>query len=282
MRTSLLLVALFAAPAFAQEVLEERPSFSSMRGCEDGSAEAIPTGPVAAPYHEADVATGRRACPRTEVGVGGQGGITLDTRNFYGGIEAAGVAFGSFALNKDTEVFGLIEAYRSHYVVEATIDQTTTSLGQLTVGATHIAYRSGDLLLAPSVRLQLPTSFASNVRVLGGEIGVAYNQRLLERLELHGYAGLDGSMGFLTPAAAYPRGGALLNFGAQYNVTSFFGVALDANGHFLRRAALDYLAPAVALRFRAGRVGIELGASKPIAGADRRFVTGLLKVGYRF
>lgn len=248
----------------------------------DSSAEALPTGPVAAPYHEADVATGRRACPRTEVGAGGHGGIIIDTPGFYGGIEAAATVFGSYALNNDTEVFGTLEAYRYHYVVEATIDTAVSSLGQLTVGGTRIVHRWGDRVLAPTVRLQLPTSFASNVRVIGGEIGLAYNERLFEKLQLHGYAGLDGSMGFLTPAAAYPRGGALVNFGAQLNVTSWFGLALDVNGHFLRRAALDYLAPALGLRFRFGRVGAELGLSRPLAGADRHLVTGLLRVGYRF
>lgn len=283
MKTTFALTLLFSAAALAQDAGFAEPlAFNAVDGCEEGTANALPTGPVAAPYHEADVATGRRACPRTEVGLGGHGGIVLDTADFYGGIEAAGIVFGSYAFNRDTELFGTLEAYRYHYVVEATIETAVATLGQLTVGATHIAYRSGGLLLAPTVRVQLPTSFASNVRVLGGELGLAYNQRLLERLELHGYAGLDGSMGFLTPAAAYPRGGALLNFGAQFNATSYFGLALDLNGHFLRRSTLDYLAPAIALRFRIGRVGAELGLSRPIAGADRHFVTGVLRVGYRF
>src|SRR5262245_61507684 len=41
-------------------------------------------GPVASGFFDADFATGRRACPRTEMGLGLQGGAAIDLPNFYG------------------------------------------------------------------------------------------------------------------------------------------------------------------------------------------------------
>ena len=43
-------------------------------GCEQWIAPALAEGPITFGFQSADVATGRRACPRTEVGFGVQGG----------------------------------------------------------------------------------------------------------------------------------------------------------------------------------------------------------------
>jgi len=45
---------------------------------------------------------------------------------------------------------------------------------------------------------------------------------------------------------------------------------------------LDYVAPAIGLRFRAGEhFGAELGASVPLLGAERALAIGGLKLTYR-
>lgn len=264
-----------------QEANAELPALSEVEGCEAGKAAGLFSGPVTYGFYEADVGTGRRACPRTEVGVGGRAQLVVDVPDFYGNIVGTALVFGSVAVDAKTEVFGTLEAYNYNWVQNASLQGSRGTLGQLTLGATRILYRQGSLLLAPSARVMLPTSLGTNARVLGAEVGVAYNQRLLAKLELHGYGGVDGSAG-ISAAPAYGKIGALLNFGAEWNFCSGFGVVVDANAHFARRAALDYLAPAVALRFRVGRVGAELGATVPAVGADRHDVAGGLKVAYRF
>jgi hypothetical protein len=271
-RLLLALTALLLTPtlARAQEV------------CGQGVSRALAEGPVAVGFMAADVATGRRACPRTELGLGVQGGAIVDTPNFYGAITAAGVLSGSLALRPDLEVFATLEALRFQFVQNATLSGTTLTLGQLTAGATYVALTRGSFVVAPSVRLQLPTSFASeNIRTVGAEAGAALLYRPDPRFEVHGYAGADVAAA-LSAGASLPRAGALVNVGVQYAVWDWFAAVLDANVRFGHRAALDSVAPALGLRFRAGEhFGAELAATLPLLGAERHLAAGALKFTYR-
>ena len=251
-------------------------------GCEQWIAPALAEGPLTFGFLSADVATGRRACPRTEVGLGVQGGAIVEAHNFYGAITAAGLLSGSWAVRPDLELFATLEAPRFQFVQNATLTGTTLSLGQLTLGGTYVALVNGPLVVSPSVRLQLPTSFASpRTRTVGGELGAAVLYRPVNRFEVHGYVGADVSAG-LGAAAAQPRAGFLVNVGSEYALCSGFAAVLDANVHFGHRAALDYVAPALGLRFRAGEhFGAELGASLPVLGAERAMAIGGLKLTYR-
>ncbi|HLM45813.1 MAG TPA: hypothetical protein VK458_18235 [Myxococcaceae bacterium] len=266
------LVALLLAPAAAQ----------AEGACEQWIAPALAEGPLTYGFLSADVATGRRACPRTEVGLGVQGGAIVEAQNFYGAITAAGLLSGSYAVRQDLEVFATLEVPRFQFVQNATLTGTTLALGQLTTGATYVALTRGPLVVSPSVRLQLPTSFASpRTRTVGAELGAAVLYRPLPRFEVHGYAGADVSAG-LGAADAQPRAGFLLNVGSEYALCSGFAAVLDANLHFGHRAVLDYVAPAIGLRFRAGEhFGAELGASVPLLGAERALAIGGLKLTYR-
>jgi hypothetical protein len=250
--------------------------------CEQWISPALAEGPVTFGFLSADVATGRRACPRTEVGLGLQGGAIVETANFYGAVTATGLLSGSFAVRPDLEVFATLEVPRFQYVQNATLTGTTLSLGQLTAGATYVALAQGPLVVSPSARLQLPTSFASpRTRTLGGELGAAVLYRPQARFEVHGYVGADVSAG-LGAAASQPRAGFLVNVGSEYAFFSGFAAVLDANVHFGHRAVLDYVAPALGLRFRAGEhFGAELGASLPLLGAERHMAIGGLKLTYR-
>ncbi|HZI06615.1 MAG TPA: hypothetical protein VEZ71_21475 [Archangium sp.] len=251
-------------------------------GCEQWIAPALAEGPLTFGFLSADVATGRRACPRTEVGFGIQGGAIIETANFYGALTGAGLLSGSYAVRPDLEVFATLEALRFQFVQNASLTGTTLHLGQLTVGGTYMALTRGPFVLSPSVRLQLPTSFASpRTRTLGAEVGAAVLYRPTNRFEVHGYAGVDADM-CLGAAAALPRAGFLLNVGTEYALCSGFAAVLDANMHFGHRAVLDYVAPALGLRFRAGEhFGAELGASIPLLGAERALAIGGLKLTYR-
>ena len=250
--------------------------------CEQRPSPALAEGPVTFGFQSADVATGRRACARTEVGLGIQGGAIIETQNLYGAITATGLVSGSIALRPDLEAFATLEVPRFQFVQNASLTGTSLHLGQLTVGGTWAALSRGAFVLAPSARLQLPTSFASpRIRTTGAELGAALLYRPMRRFDVHGYLGVDASMG-LGAAAALPRAGLLVNVGAEYVFLPWFAAVLDANVHLGQRAALDYVAPTLGLRFSAGRhFGAELGVSLPVLGAERALAAGGLKLTWR-
>ena len=249
--------------------------------CDSSGAAALGEGPVAtAGFYEADFATGRRACPRTEVGLRERAGMALHLADFFATLGAHTHLFGSYALDPRTELFGTLEVLRFQFVQNATLKVTSLSLGQLTAGATRVVYQEGPLAVAPSARLMLPTS-TLGVATLGVELGAAADLRLAERLNLHGYAGADVSLG-LSAAAAQPLAGALLSLGFQYTPWNWFAVVVDVDAHLGSRAPVDYLAPAVALRFAIWRgLGVELGGAFPLLGADPHTAAGALRLSYR-
>ena len=94
-----------------------------------------------------DVTTGRRACPRTEVGVGTRARAVIDTPGFYGAIGADALVFASAALSPRLEVFGTLEAFHFQFVQTATLTATSGTLGQLTAGAALLTLSTERLAL---------------------------------------------------------------------------------------------------------------------------------------
>jgi hypothetical protein len=275
MNRAVLALVLLALPAAALAHELDYP-------CQPSSAPALAGGPLLVGFSAADVGTGRRACPRTELAFGGQGGAIIDLPDFYGAITGAGVLAGSYALRPDLELFATLEAARFQYVQNAALTATTLSLGQLTAGATWVAWSEGHWVVAPSARLQLPTSFASpRTRTVGAEVGAAFLYRPSVRFEVHGFAGA-GVSAAVSGAAPLPRAGVLLNLGAQYAFAPWFALTLDGNLRMGERDTLDYLAPALGLRFALGNnLGAELSAALPVAGAERALAAGALRVSWR-
>lgn len=253
--------------------------FHAPQGCEQQQEVDLQQGPAVIGFYEADYATGRRACPRTELGIGERLGAVIDTPNYYGAIAADTLLTGSWALGPRTELFGTLELVHYQWVQNATIKGSVLGLGQLTAGITHVAHQHGAMALAPSARLMLPTSFTSgNVRTLGAEVGSALDYRAFERLDLHGYVGADFSAG-LSAAPAQPRFGLFAIAGLEFAPWRWLGLVLDLHAHLLHRAPLDYIAPAIALRFHLTRaLGVELNATLPLAGADRHDALGGLRI----
>lgn len=275
-----------AVPAGAQEArpmplapLAEQRVEAASGGCAGAVERGMFDGPVSIGFFSADYATGRRACARSEVGLGILGGAAIDTADFYGALSGGALLYGSYALSPALEVFGALEAVKLQYVQNASLKGTSVAMGQATLGATWAALRQGALVVAPSARLMLPTDFSMpNVRTVGVELGAAVSYRLSERFEVHGYAGGDLSAG-LSAAGSLPRPGLLASAGAQYSLTPWAGAVLDLNGHAGEYA---YLAPALGLRFTLAKVvGIELGGTLPLLGTLRNDAALGLKVAYR-
>lgn len=269
-----------AAPAAAPPVA---PAAAPPGACDRWRHPGMPEGPVVIGLYDADMSTGRRTCPRTELTIAARGAAVLDTPNFYGSLQADALIAGSYAVRRNLEVFGTLELIHYLFVQNASLKGTAVGLGQLTLGAAMVAFQRGPAVITPFGRLMLPTSSSTpNVRTLGGEAGVAWSVRPLDRLAVHGTFGVDITGG----ASAGPpdvRAGALLNVGLQYNPATWFGLVLDLNLQLGHRAPIDAFAPALGLRFRLYRgLAAELGVTAPVAGADRRLFLGALRIGYRF
>src|SRR5207237_445002 len=138
-------------------------------------------------------ATGRRACARTEMGVGLLATASIDTPDFYGVLSGGALLYGSYALpSAPLEVFGSLEVLKITYAQNASLKGLGTSLGQASVGATYALLHAGGLTLAPSMRLMLPTDTSMpDVRLVGLEAGGAASWHLWGPLEVHGYLGGD-------------------------------------------------------------------------------------------
>jgi len=237
-------------------------------------------GPVAVGFFDADFAVGRRARPRTEVGLGVLGGATIDTPDFYGALSGGALLYGSYALpSQPMEVFASLEVVKFQYVQNASLKGTSTSLGQGSLGAAYVLLHAGGLTVAPSMRLMLPTDTSMpDVRTVGLEVGGAASWQVSGALEVHGYLGGDVSAG-LSAGETLARPGLLISAGAQYAVTSWFGAVLDVNGHV---GAQAYLAPALGLRAAIGKsFGIEVGGTLPLLGTIRNDAAVGLRLAYR-
>jgi hypothetical protein len=266
MRALIGAVVLVATGALAEEVAQPAVEPNLRGGCVAEDARGLPEGPLGVGYVEADLAVGRRPCPRTEVGLGVRALAIIDTPAFYGNLGGAGVLFGSWAVQPRTELFASLEALSVGFTQNATLTKTEFTLGHMTAGVGQVLYDTEKLTGALTGRVLLPTSFEiPGMRLVGAEVGHTVSWRPKQWLEVHGAPSLDVTLG-LGAARADARVGGFAVVGAMWQPTSWFGLVLDVNG---RVARVSYLAPTVGLRFRVSSFGIEAGGSLPIAGTDR-------------
>jgi hypothetical protein len=261
------------APA-PQGVSQPAPASTPLRGgCVAEAARGLPEGPIAMGYVESDLASGRRACPRNEVGLGVRGLGIIDTPNFYGNVGAQGLLFGSWAVRPSTELFAQLEAISFGFTQNATLTTTQLTLGHMTAGVSQVLYDTEKLSGALTGRVLLPSSFEiPGMRLVGAEVGHSASWRPKSWLEVHGAASVDLTLG-VGGARPDPRVGGFALVGAMWQPTTWFGLVLDVNG---RVGRVSYLAPSVGLRFRVASLGIEVGGSLPVVGNDRHdFVAGL-------
>ncbi len=257
-------------------------SAEAAAGCGRQRHPGLSEDPVGVGFFEADLGTGRRACPYSEVRIGGRGGAIIATSQFYGAIAADALISGSYSFGGKGEIFGTLTPVHFQYVQNATLKGTATQFGQLTLGGLLVALKYRDVTVSPYVRVMLPTASTPHVRTVGGEVGAAGDFRPLMVLAVHGYFGLDLSGG-ISSAPPQVRVGIGLSAGVTYAPATWFALAVDVQAHFNSVADLDVLAPALALRFRLYRgLSADLSAAIPVAGADRRLALALFSVGYRF
>ena len=262
----------------AVELASIQPSYAPPLNVCDRAHSGLGEGPASVGYAEADMTTGRRACPRTELGLGARFGAIIDTPDFYGAVSVNGLLYGSWALRPTTELFATLEAVNFTYAVNAVLTSTQLTLGNMTAGATQVLVQNETFVGAVTARILLPTSFEiPGARLIGGELGANASVRPISWLEVHGYLGGDLT-GAIGRAAGIPRGGAVLIAGAQVTPFKWGAVVIDLTG---RLGPLSYFAPTIAFRVAIGKFGIELAATRPLVGTDRHTVIGGLRLNWR-
>ncbi len=254
-------------PAAAPAPKPTAAPVNGLAACAQGPDRAMIEGPVVLGFFAVDQATGRRACPRTEVGLVLGGDAEIDIPRYRALMGGGATLFGSYAVNDRLEVFGTFEAFRMTYSQNASLSVTVPGVGQLSGGATYSLWTSGSSVLGVTGRLVLPTASSTvNVRTTAVELGALFSHRLGSAFELHGLLGSDLAFG-ISSATPQPRLGFLVGLGGQWAPVSWFALALDLQTHFGDRGSFDYLAPSLGLRFKVHpAIGMELGLATHVLG----------------
>jgi hypothetical protein len=271
------------AKAGAQEVTAEvsRPA-STPLDCGAIAREGLATGPVALSFGTYGFSSPRRACHRSELSLAGGGRAIIDTPDFYGSLNGTAVLEGSYVLNRRWELFAAWEALSFQYAQNASLKKTGLGLGQLTVGGSWQWLQRGRWTLAPDVRFMLPTTVPSHGATVGGLLaGLGWQFRRVSWNAFHAYASAGVTSGlFATPAL--PRGTFSLSAGTELVPWDWFSVVIDLQTQFGQRAALDFLAPALELRFGGQNWGLSVAGGLPVVGDDRHDGLGQLKFAWRW
>lgn len=278
---AIVLTALLAQEPATAEVKTEADAAPAVEtpllACQKWKSPGLMEGPAFIGYADADFAIGRRACPRSEIGIGVDFGAIIDTPNFYGDVGIQALIYGSWALNDKTEIFALLEAYDWQYTVNAVISGTRATLGHATLGISRQVYQTDDVAGAFSLRVLLPThSGIPGNRITGAEVGHSVSMRAMSWLEMHAYAGLGFTVG-LGPASL-PALTVAGMVGAALSPTSWFSLVVDVAGGIAGRS---FLAPSAALRFRVFNLGIEIAVTRPFWGDDRHDAIGAVRFAWR-
>jgi len=262
-------------------------SVAASARADDGACAHVPrgldAGPVGIGYFEGDLGTGRRACPRSELTLRARAGLVIDSPSLYGAVDGGLLLGGSLALRDRGELFATLETVHYAFVDEGGLTASKWSLGHLTVGGSGLLVDRARVALAPWGRLLLPTATDSiRVRTVGADAGLALDFRPRGPASLRAWAGGDFSAG-LSAAPAFPRGGGFVGAGLELRALHRFALELDLDAHFGRDAAVDVVAPSLALRLRMVRgLGLSLAGSVPVAGAERRLAMAMVSLWWQF
>lgn len=239
-------------------------------------------GPVTIGAYLGELGAGRRACPRSEIQLGLRGGAIIDTPNFYGALALDATLSTSFAIKGRGEFFSTLVLGRYVYAQNASLKTQTLGLGPTSIGGSVVAYSKDGAVVSAYLRLALPTDTEVKTPSMGGEIGFSVAIRRWQRVALNLVLSGDVTFG-LSRASTDTRGGFMFLAGVQYAPAHWFAFAIDLQTHFGERAPLDYLAPALALRFRLYKgLGLELAGMVPVLGDDRHDALVTLRGGWRY
>jgi len=237
-----------------------------------------PIGPLQVGNLDGMLAVPHRACPRTELAVGGDFLLVADSADLYGNLRVNGRVRGSAALlDSKLEAFVSWEAIRYQTILSA-VSAAYLGLGYLSLGVSGQVYEEGGAVVAVTSRFVAPTTTGldQGSYPLALDVGLTAAYRLGPALRLHGWFTLLGSVGAGGPAE--PRGGVRLGGGLDWVMAPAVSVVVEAVTGFGYADAIDLLAAQLGIRLGFGdEVGLELALSLPII-APRGLTTGALPI----
>ncbi len=244
--------------------------------------QGVPMGPLPFSWQMGELAQPRRACPRTELVIGGEGQAIVRTEEFYGNLQGNAVLGGSYAVSPRLELFGSLEPLLVQQVISS-LQATHIGLGHGAIGATFVVLEQGPVVLSATTRVTLPFAFGlyQNAWPIGLDAGLTGALQPLPYLR--GYASVLGSGSFLLSAGdPLPRAGVLMLGGAELILFDWVSLVGEAKALTLYEADLDHLSVSGGLRTRIwDGFGAELYATAPIAGRERSLAGGGLRVSWQ-
>jgi hypothetical protein len=245
-------------------------------------SRALPDGPLVIGFEQADFGVARRACPRTEVAVGGGGRAIIEEASFYADLRGAARADVSFQPFDQLELALSLEPIFYEQVIQS-FRASHLGFGDTSVSGTLLAFARESFALSVMARATLPTAFGyyQNASPVGFDAGLLSTLEPVDGIRLHGGALALGSFA-ITKAAPDERGGLAMNLGADLVPFEWLAIVVDTHTQVLERDPLDRVAVGGGVRASLWDVGCELGVMVPIAGADRHMAAVQLKLAYRF
>jgi hypothetical protein len=223
-----------------------------------------------------------RACPRTEVALGAGGRAVIEEENFYADLRGAGRLDVSLQPFDALELSVMLEPVFYEQVIQS-FRASHVGLGDLSASAMLLGFTGDAYALSLLVRGTFPTAAG----YYGGTLPFAFDAGLLFLLEpltdvrLH-IGALALGEAAVTAAASDPRAGLACNLGADFVIFDWLAIVGDLQAQALVRAPLDRVTLGVGARAALGDLGFELGASVPVAGADRNLLGVLARASLRF
>lgn len=252
-------------------------------------------GPVGVTLQDGDHAGARRACPRTEVGLGVGGQLTLEPEK-YGldlTIQVASGApilirggmrvFGSFAIGRRLELFGSFEPLHARYLISG-YQATYAGLGHSTIGATLVAYQDDVIVVGVTQSVTLPSAVTlyHHAWPFSFDSGLTMTFSPIELVQLHAQLSGVATIAY-SPALPAPKVGLLSVAGGELMLFDWASLVGDLYMMSLYNDVLDTAAFAGAIRVKAiAGLGFEAAVLAPIQGADRNLASVRLSGAYRF
>jgi hypothetical protein len=237
---------------------------------------ARPNGPLQVGNLDGNLAVPHRACPRTELALGGDFLLVADSAELYGNIRIDGRVRGSVSLLDDAlEAFVSWEPIRYQAILSA-VSSDYLGLGYLSFGVSGQLLAESGAVLAATSRFVAPTTTGldQGSHPLALDLGLTAAYQATRTLRVHGWLTLLGSIGVGGPAE--PRGGMRLGAGLDWAMAEWFAIVVEAVAGFGYDDPFNLFATQLGFRLAFNEeIGTELAVSLPIF-APRGLTTGAL------
>lgn len=245
-------------------------------------ASALADGPLMIGFSQADHGVFRRACPRSELGLGAGARAIIEEENFYADLRGHGRLDVSVQPFDALELSLMLEPVFYEQVIQS-FRASHLGVGDTSLSAMLLAFTGDRYALSILVRGTLPTAYGYYAHTLpfAFDAGPLFLLEPLDDVRLHAGVLALGEVA-ITKAASDPRGGIAGNVGADFVIFEWLSIVADLQAQALVREPLDRLTLGFGARAALGDLALELGVAVPVAGADRNAAAGLFRVTARF